>query len=166
MRCQSDRFLAPWGEPQKRADSNPAKPGVVPALRTSKTPAKILFWPRHMQLIVNGAVVGFLVNNETFRARFNNRNVFLGLHRSDLDRDRGKIITQSADAFGEIIATNESWMFAGDEKELPKTRRRKVSRFLYHFIDRKRDAQNWIFTGKSAVATTVDALIGKVERRE
>src|SRR6266550_3149761 len=110
MRCQSDRFLAPWGEPQKRADSNPTKPGVVPALRTSKTPDKILFWTCQMQLIVNGAVVGFLVNNETFRARFNNRNVFLGLHRSDLDRDRGKIITQSAAAFGEIIATNESWM--------------------------------------------------------
>jgi hypothetical protein len=57
-------------------------------------------------------------------------------------------------------------MFASDEKELPKTRRRKMSRFLYHFIDRKRDAQNWVFTGKSAVATTIDALIGKVERRE
>src|SRR5205814_4387733 len=89
-----------------------------------------------------------------------------GFHRSDLDRDGGKIVTQSTDAFGKIIATNEFWMFAGDEKELSKTRNRQMARFLYHFVDRKSDAQNWILAGKSAVTATVDAFIGKIERGE
>src|ERR1700756_4068140 len=57
-------------------------------------------------------------------------------------------------------------MLAGDEKELPETRCRKMSRFLHHFIDRKSDAQNWIFAGESAVTAAVDAFVGKIKRRE
>jgi hypothetical protein len=57
-------------------------------------------------------------------------------------------------------------MLAGDEKELPETRCRKMSRFLYHFIDRKSDAQNWIFAGEPAVTAAVDAFVGKIKRRE
>src|SRR4029077_14258711 len=68
--------------------------------------------------------------------------------------------------FGKIIATNEFWMLAGDEKELPETRCRKMSCFLHHFIDRKGDAQNWIFAGESAVTATVDAFVGKIKRGE
>src|SRR5438477_10173469 len=113
MRCQRDGLLAPWGQPQKCTDSNPTKPGIVAALRTKKTPRKISFWTRQMQLIVNGAVVGFLVNNEPFRACFNDRNVIFRFHRSDLDRDGRKIITQSMNTIGQIIATNEFWMIAG-----------------------------------------------------
>jgi len=55
-------------------------------------------------------------------------------------------------------------MLAGDEKELPETRRGKMSRFPYHFIDRKSDAQNWIFAGESALTATVDAFVGKIKR--
>src|SRR5207253_515253 len=119
-----------------------------------------------MQLIINGTVICFLVDNETFCARFDNRNVFLRFHWSDFDRDRGKISTQGADAFGKIIAINEFWMLAGDKKELPETRRQKMSRFLYHFIDRKSDAQNWIFAGESAVTAAVNTFVGKIKRRE
>jgi hypothetical protein len=57
-------------------------------------------------------------------------------------------------------------MLAGDEKELPETRCRKMSRFLYHFIDRKRDAQNWVFAGESAVTAAVDAFVRKIKRGE
>src|SRR4030095_9750174 len=166
MGREGDRFLTPRGQPKKRANSKATKTCFVAALGTYQAPTKILFRSGQMQLIVNGTVIGFLVDNETFCARFDNRNVFLRFHRSDFDRDRGKILTQSADAFGKIMATNEFWMLAGDEKELPETRRPKMSRFFCHFIDRKSDAQNWIFAGESAVTAAVDALIGKIERRE
>src|SRR2546423_6452235 len=166
MGRESDRFLTPRGQPKKRANSKATKTCVIATLGTCQAPAKILFRAGQMQLIVDGAVVRFLINNETFRTRFNNRNVVFGFHRSDFDRDRGKIITQSADAFGKIIGTNEFWMLAGDEKELPETCCRKMSRFLYHFIDRKRDAQNWIFAGESAVTAAVDAFVGKIKRGE
>src|SRR5213076_2727714 len=88
MRGQRDRFLAPRSQPKKRANSNATKTGVVAALGTGQAPAKILFWSGQMQLIINRAVICFLVNDETFRAPFNNRNVFLRFHRSDFDRDR------------------------------------------------------------------------------
>src|SRR4029453_18717484 len=122
MRGECDRFLAPRRQPKKRANSKATKTCFVAALGTCQAPAKILFRSGQMQLIVNGTVICFLVDNETFCARFDNRNVFLRFHRSDFDRDRGKILTQSADAFGKIMATNEFWMLAGDEKELPETR--------------------------------------------
>src|ERR1700720_815128 len=127
MGREGDRFLTPRSQPKKRANSKATKTCFVAALGTCQAPAKVLFRSGQMQLIINGTVIRFLVDNETFCARFDNRNVFFGLHRSDLDRDRGKILTQSADAFGKIIATNEFWMLAGDEKELPKTRCRKIS---------------------------------------
>src|SRR5207253_5260939 len=44
------------------------------------------------------------------------------------------------------------------------TRSRQMARFLYHFVDRKSKAQNWILAGKSAVTEIVDALIGKIKR--
>src|SRR2546430_6494000 len=164
MRRERDRFLAPRGQAKKRANSKATKTGVIAALGACQAPAKILFRSGQMQLMVDGPVVRFLINTETFRAGLNHRNVVFGLHRSDLDRDGGKIITQSADAFGKIIATNEFCMLAGSEKELPEPRRQKMSRFLYHFIDRKSDAQNWIFAGESAVTATVDAFVGKIKR--
>src|SRR5437773_12065297 len=106
MRGQGDRFLAPRRQPKKRAYSKATKTGLVAALGTCQAPAKILLWSSQMQLTINGAVVGFLVNNETFCAGLNNWNIFLGFHRGDFDRDRGKIVAQSADAFGKIIVTN------------------------------------------------------------
>src|SRR5205823_7119748 len=118
---------APRRQSKKRANSKATKTGVVATLGTCQAPAEILFWSGQMQLIVDGAVVGFLVNDETFRAGFNNWNVFLRFHRSDFDRDRRKIGKQRADTFGKIIATNEFWMFARDEKELSKTRSGKVA---------------------------------------
>ena len=140
MRSKGDGFLAPRGQSKQRADSKATKTCFVAPLGTCQAPAKILFWSGQVQLIIDDAVVGFLVNNETLCAGFDNRNVFLSLHRGDFDRNRGKIVAQSADAFGEIIATNEFWMLAGDEKELSKTDCRKMAGFLYHFADRKSNA--------------------------
>src|SRR5207248_5417136 len=144
-RSHRDRFLAPRGQSKKRANSNATKTCLIPALGTQQPPAKIFFWSGQMQLIINGAVIGFLVDNETFRAGLNNRNIVLNFHRSDFNRDRGKILAQSADAFGKIIAANEFWMFARDEKELSETSSGQMPGFLYHFADRKSHAQNWIF---------------------
>ena len=87
MGREGDRFLTPRGQPKKRANSKATKTCFVAALGACQAPAKILFRSGQMQLIVDGAVIRFLVNNETFRARFDNRNVFLRFHRSDFDRD-------------------------------------------------------------------------------
>src|SRR5437667_8141832 len=83
MRSQGDGFLTPRGQSKKRANSNATKTCFVAALGTQQAPAKILFRSGQMQLIINGAVIGFLVDNETFRAGLNDGNVVFDFHRSD-----------------------------------------------------------------------------------
>src|SRR5260370_35648941 len=82
MRREGDRFLTPRSQPKKRANSKATKTCFVAALGTCQAPAKILFRSGQMQLIINGTVIRFLVDNETFCARFDNRNVFLRFHRT------------------------------------------------------------------------------------
>jgi len=57
-------------------------------------------------------------------------------------------------------------MFPGNEKELPETGAGEMASFFYDFIDRKSNPQNRIFAGETAIAAAVNALIGKIERRE
>src|SRR5512133_2765451 len=102
-----------------------------------------------MQLIINAAVIRLLIDDQAFRTGLDDWNVLLSFHRSDFDRDRGKIVAQSADTFGKIIMTNEFWVLTGNEKELPKTGGHKMARFFYNFVDGKGDPQNCIFARKS-----------------
>ena len=57
-------------------------------------------------------------------------------------------------------------MFSGNEKKLPKTGRGEMASFLYDFIDRKGNPQDWIFAGEPAIAAAVNALIRKIKRCE
>ena len=57
-------------------------------------------------------------------------------------------------------------MLPGHEQDLPETLLREMPRFGHHLIGRKGDAQNRVIARKSAVPAIVDALIGKIERRE
>ena len=57
-------------------------------------------------------------------------------------------------------------MLAGDEQNVAETLFLQRLRFLPHFIERERDAQNRIVARKTAVGAIVDALVGKIERRE
>ena len=119
-----------------------------------------------MHFRIDRAIVGFLINHQSFRASIDDRHIIACFHRADLDRNRGKIRLKSADAFGEIVATDEFRVFASDQKDLTKTLPTEMTRFGDHFLNIKRDAKNWVIPGETAVTTIIDALVRKVKRRE
>ena len=100
---------------------------------------------------INFAVISFLINDEAFRACFDDRNIIRSFHWPDFDRDRRKIRRERAHAFREIILTNEFRMLARDEQNLAKTLRGQMPRFRAHLIEIERDAQDRIVARKSAV---------------
>ena len=68
MGGQSDGFVLPTPQAEKRADSKPAKSGTVGAFRTIQPVIKIAFGARRVHFGVNCALVRLLVNNKTFGA--------------------------------------------------------------------------------------------------
>ena len=55
-------------------------------------------------------------------------------------------------------------MLPSDEENVAKTLADEVCRFAHDFLDLERDAQNGVFTGKAAIGTGIDALVGKIKR--
>src|SRR5207249_11538410 len=70
---------------------------------------------------------------------------------------------KSAHAFDEIIATNEFWMLARNQKDLAKSLTREMLRFGNNLINIKCDAQDRIIPRETAILTIVDAFVRKIE---
>src|SRR5437764_443797 len=85
MRSQGDRVLAPWRQAKERANSKATKASIVAALWTSESPVKISLRSGGVHFGINRPIIGFLINDEPFRARSNNPNVFLALHSPNLN---------------------------------------------------------------------------------
>src|SRR5215469_13581737 len=144
MRCERDRFILPARQADQRADAEPAKTGRITTLRAIEPKIKVAFRSGGMHFRVSAAIVSFLINDEPFRAAFDNRHIILRLHWTYFDRNRRKIRSQRADAFGKIVAARKFWMFASDEKNLPKSLTSEMLRFCKDFIDVERDAKDRI----------------------
>src|SRR2546423_13841894 len=86
MRRERDRFFLPATETKKRADPEPAKSRIVTALCAIEPPVEIAFRSGGVEFSVGLAVVGFLVNDEAFRAGFDDGNIVRGFHWPDFDR--------------------------------------------------------------------------------
>ena len=119
-----------------------------------------------MHLGVDTAIVGLLVNDETFGAGLDNRHVIFRFHRTHLDGDRRKIRSESAHAFSEIIAAHKFWMLARDEKHLPKSLTREMLCLGDHFIHVEGNAQDGIVARETAILTIVYAFVRQIKRRE
>src|SRR5213075_3110470 len=115
---QRDRFFLPATETKKRADPEPAKSRLVTAVRAIEAPVEIAFRSGGVQFAVRFAVIGFLVNDEAFRAGFDDRNVVRRFHWPDFDRDRREIRRERAHAIGQIILADEFRMFARDKENM------------------------------------------------
>ena len=57
-------------------------------------------------------------------------------------------------------------MLARNEQNVAKALSRQRARLATHFIHRERHAQNGVVAREAAILAVVDALVGKVERRE
>src|SRR4030095_15416420 len=117
-----------------------------------------------MHFRINAPIVGFLINDEPFRASLDNRHVILRFHWAYFDRNRRKIWRERPHEFGEIIAAHKFGMLARDEKDLAKSLASEMLRFDDDFIHVERDAKDGIVARKTAVAAIVNAFIGKIQR--
>src|SRR3954468_12328687 len=116
MRSQRDRVLSPWRQSEQSAYPNPTEPGGVTALRAIEPPVKVAFRSGRMQLLINPAIVSFLVNHQGFGAGLNDRSILGRLHWSDFDGNRGEKRPKLFDTFGQIVVTDKFWMLAGDKQ--------------------------------------------------
>ena len=88
-----------------------------------------------MQFGINSAVIGFLIHDQAFSPGPDERNVVLDRHRADLDRNRRKIRRQRANAFEQIIFTDELRMLTRNQQKLSETGIAKEARLSEHFLD-------------------------------
>ena len=73
---------------------------------------------------------------------------------------------QRGDAIVEIIVGNKLRMFARDQQDVAEALRLDCVRLAFHFLQRQGDAQDRVVAREAAVFAIVDALVGKVKRRE
>src|SRR5881394_608731 len=154
--CQAD----------KRTDAEPAKTRRITALDAIEPKIKIAFRAGGMHFRINPAIVGLLINDKPFGARFHDRHVILRFHRAHFDRDRRKIRSERPNAFGEIVAASKFWVLARDKKNLTKSLTREMLRFGDDFIDIKCDAKDRIIARETAIPAVVNAFVGKIQRSE
>ena len=76
MRGQRNGIILPAGQTKQSTDSKPPESGLVTTLCAIEPPIKITFGTGGMQIMVNRAVVRFLVHNECLGAGPNNRLIF------------------------------------------------------------------------------------------
>src|SRR5262245_60513346 len=101
MRGQGHRFRAPWRKPKQRADPDPPKARHIGTLRSFQPPVEMTFWTRSVHFGIDTAIVGFLIDHQTFRPCFDQRLVFRNFHWSQLERDRRKKGPKRVDAVEE-----------------------------------------------------------------
>src|SRR5438309_3547096 len=87
MRSEGDRVLTPRCQAKERANPNAPKASIVAALWTSEPPVETSLRSGGVHFGINRPIIGFLINDEPFRARYDDRKVFLGFHRPDLNCD-------------------------------------------------------------------------------
>src|SRR4029077_16771884 len=95
-------FIVAARQTDQRTDAKPAKTGCVTALDAIQSKIEIAFRSGSMHLRINAAIVGLLVNDESFRACLDNRHIIFRLHWAYFDGNRRKIRSKRSHAFGKI----------------------------------------------------------------
>ena len=166
VRGEGDGFAAPIAQAVEGADAEASETGGVGAFGGFEAPIEIAFGAGGVDLFVNGAVVGLLINDEAFAAGGADWFVIGGFHGADFEGDAGRFVAEGGDAIAQVIIGNEFWMFAGDEEDVAETLGDEGAGFADDFIDAQSDAKNGVVPGEAAVFAIVDAFVRDVERRE
>ena len=166
MGRDADGFESPVREPVKRADPETPESRRVGAFGCAETPFKIPLRTGGVHLRVNLAVVGFLVNHQPVRSRRDQRPVIRRVHRPDLERNAGPFRVQCGDAFPKIPVGNKLGMLARHQQEVAESLGLERAGFPQHLVHGQRHPKNRIVAREAAILAVVDALVGKIQRRE
>ena len=96
MRRHTQRFITPIGQSEQRADAQSSKTRGIRAFRGFGAPVKISLRPGGVHFVIDRAVVGFLINHETFRPACDEWAIFFGFHRPNFERNAGNFLVQRA----------------------------------------------------------------------
>ena len=142
MHGEAEGFAPPVAQPEQRPDAQPPEAGCMGALRRLEPPVEVALGAGGVHGCVNLAVVGFLINDESLRAGFDQRPVFVGLHRADFERDGRDGVAQRLDAVGHVAARDKLWVFPGDEQDVAKALPGECPGLAHDFIERERHSQD------------------------
>lgn len=85
-------FESPIAEAIERADAETAEASVVGAFGSFEAPIEIALGSGGVHIGINGAVVGFLINDEALSADFDDGAILGGFHRTDFEGDAGDFV--------------------------------------------------------------------------
>ena len=166
VRGHTQRFVSPIRQTKQRANTQPTKARIISALRCFESPIKVFLRPGGVHVVVERAIISFLIDDQSIRASGDHWTILVGFHRPDFERHAGNLLVQCRDTFCHVTIGNKLRMLTRNEQDVAKTLRRQCARLASNFIHRESDAQNRVVAGEAAILAIVDALVGKVERRE
>ena len=143
------------------------KPAAYARSGRFEPPVEILLRPGGVQVGIHRAVVSFLINHQAIRARRDERTVVLRFHRPDFERDAGDFRVQRRHA----IRADSRWRQTSDVRPpragccgspAPPAPAPRASLRPRTSVTRRIA----IVAREAAVFAVVDALVGKIERRE
>ena len=89
MGREGDGFFFPIGETEEGTNSDAAEAPEIGAFWAVEAPVVIFLWSSGVELLLFFELVGFLVNDQSFRAVIDEVAVLVVFHRADLNADRG-----------------------------------------------------------------------------
>ena len=163
---ESECFPAPVGETEEGTDADAPEATGVGAFGAFEAPLEVFLWSGGVELAVGFLVVGFLVDDESFRAGKDEFGILVVFHRADLDSDGGDEGLDGGDALLEVAFGDELGVFAGDEEEVAESLGVEVTGLLDDLVHGEGGAEDGVVAGESAVFAVIDALVGEVEGGE
>ena len=85
MRRECDGFFAPVPQPEQHADADAPESRGMSAFGTGEAPVVVFLRSGRVQACIGRTVICFLIDHEPFGSGVDQRDIFLGLHRRDLD---------------------------------------------------------------------------------
>lgn len=86
---EGEGFMFPVGEAEESADSDAAETSGVGPFGAVEPPVEFSFWSRGVKALVGFLMIGFLINDEAFRAVIHKVAVLVIFHRPNFDAEGG-----------------------------------------------------------------------------
>lgn len=158
--AEGEGFEFPIGESEECSDADAAEATGVGAFGAVEPPVEILFGSGGVECLIDAAVVGFLIDDETFGAVADDFGVLVVLHGADFDAEGGDEGFEGVEAVLEVAIGDELGVFAGDEEEVAEAELVEVFGFADDLVDGEGGAEDGGVAGEAAVGAVVDALVG------
>ena len=135
MSCQRQCFPTPVAKAEQCADADSAKAARVAALRTFQPPVEVLLRAGGMQIRILGAVIGLLVDDQSFRTGLHHPRILGRFHRSNFNADGGNKRANGFNARLKVTVRYELRVLASDQQDIAEPLIGEVPGFLDHLIN-------------------------------